>query len=157
VSKAIGEGRLVAAAVLSGNRNFEGRVNPDVKANYLASPPLVVAYALAGTTDIDLATEPLGSGADGRPVFLRDIWPSQQEVAALEATITGEMFAASYANVFRGQPRVERDFRSERGPVRVPDDSTYIQDPPFFRALTLKPEEPQDLRGAQILAVLGTR
>jgi aconitate hydratase len=155
VSKAIGEGRLVAAAVLSGNRNFEGRVNPDVKANYLASPPLVVAYALAGTSDIDLATEPLGAGADGRPVFLRDVWPSQQEVAALEATITGEMFAASYANAFEGNPEWNAIPVPKGDLFEFRDDSTYIQDPPFFQALTLKPEEPQDLRGARILAVLG--
>src|SRR4029077_8416091 len=91
-------------AVLSGNRNFEGRVNPDVKANYLASPPLVVAYALAGTTDIDLVKEPIGKGRDGKPVMLSEIWPTQKEVAAAEAQVSGEMFRTTYANVFDGNP-----------------------------------------------------
>ncbi len=101
VAKAVGEGKLVAAAVLSGNRNFEGRVHPLVKANYLASPPLVVAYALAGTVDIDLTTEPLGTGSDGRPVYLKDIWPSPAEIAAAVAeAVRPEMFRQRYANVF---------------------------------------------------------
>ncbi len=104
VSKAVNDGKLVAAAVLSGNRNFEGRVNPDVKANYLASPPLVVAYALAGTTDIDLAKDAIGTAVDGAKVRLADIWPSQKEVAELEAAIGAEMFQASYGNVFDGNP-----------------------------------------------------
>jgi aconitate hydratase len=155
VSAAVNEGRLVAAAVLSGNRNFEGRVNPDVKANYLASPPLVVAYALAGTTDLDLAREPLGTGADGRPVRLAEIWPSPAEVAALEGTISGEMFRRTYANVFDGNPTWNA--------VPVPggdlfgfkEDSTYIQDPPFFQALTTEPTPVEDVRAARILAVLG--
>jgi aconitate hydratase len=155
VSAAVNEGRLVAAAVLSGNRNFEGRVNPDVKANYLASPPLVVAYALAGTTDLDLAREPLGTGADGRPVRLAEIWPSPAEVAALEGTISGEMFRRTYANVFDGNPTWNA--------VPVPggdlfgfkEDSTYIQDPPFFQALTTEPAPVEDVRAARVLAVLG--
>src|SRR5690606_36220230 len=101
VAQAVREGDLVSAAVLSGNRNFEGRVHPMVKANFLASPPLVVAYAIAGTTDIDLSTEPLGAGANGQPVYLRDIWPSQQEVAdAIANAIDPEMFVRSYENVF---------------------------------------------------------
>ncbi len=155
VSKAIGEGNLVAAAVLSGNRNFEGRVNPDVKANYLASPPLVVAYALAGTTDLDLANEPLGKGSDGRPVLLADVWPTQAEVAELEAKIGAELFRASYANVFDGNPAWNA--------IRVPagdlfafrEDSTYIQEPPFFQGLTLEPPALVDILGAQVLALLG--
>ncbi len=155
VSKAIAEGSLVASAVLSGNRNFEGRVNPDVKANYLASPPLVVAYALAGTTDLDLATEPLGKGSDGRPVRLADIWPTQAEVAELEAKIGGDLFRASYANVFDGNPAWNA--------IRVPagdlfafrEDSTYIQEPSFFQGLTLEPPPLQDILGARVLALLG--
>jgi aconitate hydratase len=155
VSKAVGEGKLVAAAVLSGNRNFEGRVNPDVKANYLASPPLVVAYALAGTVDVDLTREPLGRDAGGRGVMLSEIWPSQKEISDLEATITGEMFARSYGNVFDGNPAWNAipvaagelfDFREE---------STYIQDPPFFKGLTPEPGSPADIRGARILVILG--
>ena len=155
VSKAIGEGKLVASAVLSGNRNFEGRVNPDVKANYLASPPLVVAYALAGTTDLDLTTQPLGTGSDGKPVLLADIWPTQKEVAELEAQITAEMFGKSYGDVFDGNPTwnavkvPEGDLFDFRG------ESTYVQDPPFFQGLTLEPKPVQDLVGAHVLAVLG--
>ena len=106
VSNAITEGNLVAAAVLSGNRNFEGRVHPIVKANYLASPPLVVAYALAGTVDIDLASEPIGTGKDGQPVMLKDLWPTQQEVSeAVANSIKPEMFAKPYGNVFDGNPQ----------------------------------------------------
>jgi aconitate hydratase len=155
VSKAVNEGRLVASAVLSGNRNFEGRVNPDVKANYLASPPLVVAYALAGTTDIDLLTEPLGTGSDGRPVMLKDIWPSQQEVAQAEAGVDAEMFARTYANVFDGNPEWNAIAGSEGEIYAFDDSSTYIQDPPFFQELTLQPAPLRDLRGAHVLAVLG--
>ncbi len=155
VSKAIADGALVAAAVLSGNRNFEGRINPDVKANYLASPPLVVAYALAGTTDVDLSSEPLGTGSDGKPVRLAEIWPTQAEIAELEATIGAEMFRASYANVFDGNPtwnaiRVpEGDLFAFRG------ESTYIQEPPFFQGLTLEPPPLRDIVDAHVLALLG--
>jgi len=155
VSKAVSEGKLVAAAVLSGNRNFEGRVNPDVKANYLASPALVVAYALAGTIDLDLATEPLGTAVDGAAVKLADLWPSQKEVAELEGAIGAGMFQASYGNVFDGNPVWNAipvaggdlfDFR---------EDSTYIQEPPFFLGLTREPSALTDIVGARILAVLG--
>jgi aconitate hydratase len=155
VSKAINDGKLVAAAVLSGNRNFEGRVNPDVKANYLASPPLVVAYALAGTTDIDLVNEPIGTAVDGATVKLADIWPSQKEVAELEAAIGAEMFQKTYGNVFDGNPDWNAipvaggdlfDFR---------EDSTYIQDPPFFQGLTKQPAPLTDIEKARVLAVLG--
>ena len=113
------EGNLVAAAVLSGNRNFEGRINPLVKANYLASPPLVVAYALAGTTDIDLATEPLGTDRDGRPVYLRDIWPTAAEVEPKPwpRAVQPEMFRTRYGNVFESQSAVERDCRDRRRTV----------------------------------------
>jgi aconitate hydratase len=155
VSKAVNEAGLVAAAVLSGNRNFEGRVNPDVKANYLASPPLVVAYALAGTTDVDLASEPLGRGRDGRPVALAEVWPTQHEIAELEAAITGEMFARSYADVFGGNATWNAIRVPEGDLFAFRDDSTYIQDPPFFRGLTPDPAPVRDIEGARILALLG--
>jgi aconitate hydratase A / 2-methylisocitrate dehydratase len=155
VHTAVNEGKLVASAVLSGNRNFEGRINPDVKANYLASPPLVVAYALAGTTDVDLATEPIGTDGQGRPVHLSDIWPTQQEVAALEATIGGEMFQKTYANVFDGNETWNAIAGVEGDLFAFREDSTYIQDPPFFQGLTRTPPPAADIRGARILAVLG--
>jgi aconitate hydratase A / 2-methylisocitrate dehydratase len=155
VSHAIQEGKLVASAVLSGNRNFEGRINPDVKANYLASPPLVVAYALAGNTDVDLSTEPLGTGRDGKPVFLSDIWPSQKEVAALEASIGEEMFRASYKDVFHGNPTWNAIAVPEGDRYQFRETSTYIQEPPFFTALTLEPPVLQDVEDARILALLG--
>jgi len=155
VHQAIAQGKLVAAAVLSGNRNFEGRINPDVKANYLASPPLVVAYALAGTTDIDLATEPLGKDRDGRPVYLRDVWPGQREVAELEATIRDEMFARTYANAFDGNPTWNAIRVPEGDLYAFAEDSTYIHDPPFFQNLTLEPPPLRDIEGARILALLG--
>ena len=136
VSKAIADGKLVAAAVLSGNRNFEGRVNPDVKANYLASPPLVVAYALAGTTDIDLTREPIGWDRDDQPVMLSEIWPSQQEIAELEATVSAEMFAKTYANVFDGNPVWNAIGGGAGDLYSFSGASTHIQDPPFFQGLT---------------------
>ncbi len=155
VSKAIADGALVAAAVLSGNRNFEGRVNPDVRANYLASPPLVVAYALAGTTAIDLGSEPIGTGKDGRPVRLAEIWPTRAELAELEAKIGAEMFRASYGNVFDGNPTWNAIAVPEGDLFRFRADSTYIQEPPFFQDLTLEPVPPGDVVGARVLAVLG--
>ena len=155
VHQAIAEGKLVAAAVLSGNRNFEGRINPDVKANYLASPPLVVAYALAGTTDVDLATEPLGRDRTGQPVYLRDVWPGQREVAELEASIRDEMFARTYANVFDGNPTWNAIRVPEGDLYAFSEESTYIHDPPFFQSLTLEPAALRDVEGARILAVLG--
>jgi aconitate hydratase len=155
VHHAVADSKLVAAAVLSGNRNFEGRINPDVKANYLASPPLVVAYALAGTTDVDLVTEPLGRDRSGQPVFLRDVWPSQKEVAALEASISEEMFARTYANVFDGNPTWNAIRVPEGDLYDFSEDSTYIQDPPFFQDLTLDVPPLRDIHGARILALLG--
>jgi aconitate hydratase len=155
VSKAIADGKLVASAVLSGNRNFEGRVNPDVKANYLASPPLVVAYALAGTTDIDLANEPIGTAVDGAAVKLADIWPSQKEVAELEAAIGAEMFQASYGNVFDGNPDWNAIPVAGGDLFGFQDESTYIQEPPFFQGLTKQPAPLTDIVGARVLAVLG--
>jgi aconitate hydratase len=155
VSAAIDAGKLVASAVLSGNRNFEGRVNPDVKANYLASPPLVVAHALAGTTDIDLTKEPLGHDAAGKPVMLSEIWPSQREVAEAEAKITAEMFRTTYANTFEGNPAWNAIPVPEGDLFDFKEASTYIQDPPFFHGLTPEPAPLQDIRGARVLAVLG--
>ena len=155
VSRAVNEGKLVAAAVLSGNRNFEGRINPDVKANYLASPPLVVAYALAGTTDIDLGKEPLGTGSDGRAVMLAEVWPTQKEVADLEASIGGEMFRRSYGNVFDGNPTWNVIPVAAGDLFDFKEESTYIQDPPFFQDLTLQPKPLSDIRGARVLALLG--
>ncbi len=155
VARAVNEGKLVAAAVLSGNRNFEGRIHPLVKANYLASPPLVVAYALAGTVDVDLTKDPLGTDSRGTPVMLSDIWPSQKEVADLEATIGPEMFAASYGNVFDGNP-IWNAIRAVEGDLyRWQEESTYIHEPPFFQGLTLEPSPLSDIRGARILAILG--
>ena len=155
VHEAVSSGKLVAAAVLSGNRNFEGRINPDVKANYLASPPLVVAYALAGTADVDLATEPLGHDREGRPVRLADVWPSQAEVAALEASISEEMFARTYANVFDGNPTWNAIRVPEGDLYAFSEESTYIHDPPFFQNLTLEVPPLHDVEGARILALLG--
>jgi aconitate hydratase len=155
VAGAIAEGQLVASAVLSGNRNFEGRVSPHVKANYLASPPLVVAYALAGTTDVDLVTDPIGTAEDGTPVTLAEIWPSQAEIAELEATIDAEMFARSYANVFDGNPTWNAIPVAEGDLFEFREESTYIQEPPFFLGLTLEPPSLSDITAARVLAVLG--
>jgi len=156
IARAVEEGDLVVASVLSGNRNFEGRVNPHVRANYLASPPLVVAYALAGTVDLDLATEPLGTGSDGRPVFLRDVWPSQAEIDALIASAVGrDQFLDQYADVFRGPaPWREIDVPSG-GLFRFDAASTYVQEPPFFVGLAREPAPIQPIRGARCLALLG--
>jgi aconitate hydratase len=155
VAKAVTDGGIVAAAVLSGNRNFEGRVNPYVKANYLASPPLVVAFALAGTTDVDLATEPIAMGRDGAPVRLADVWPTQKEVADLEGAIGAEMFQRSYANVFDGNPEWNKIAVSGGDLFAFREESTYIQEPPFFLGLALEPPPVADIRGARILALLG--
>jgi aconitate hydratase len=156
VSKAITEGRLVASAVLSGNRNFEGRINAFVKANYLASPPLVVAYALAGTVNIDLATEPLGLGRDRKPVYLKDIWPSHAEVAAaVSQAIQPEMFQERYGNVFESNAMWNRIdvAESELFPWNL--DSTYVQEPPFLIDLSGEPSPIQPIRNARVLAALG--
>ncbi len=156
VAEAVRREKLTVAAVLSGNRNFEGRINPLVKANYLASPPLVVAYAIAGRVDIDLQNEPLGTGSDGRPVFLRDIWPSAEEVqAAARAFIRAEMFQREYAEVFAGDQRWQ-SLPTPRGELYDWDPaSTYIKRPPFFDALPDPQRAPEDLHGLRVLAVLG--
>ena len=156
VAKAVTEGNLVAAAVLSGNRNFEGRINPLTKAHYLASPPLVVAYALAGSVDIDLSTEPLGTGKDGQPVFLRDLWPSQEEISSTMGTsIEPDMFIRSYGNVFDGNPAWNAIPVAGSELYEWNPESTYIQNPPFFEALTSAPQPLTDISGARVLAVLG--
>jgi aconitate hydratase len=153
VSKAVNDGKLVASAVLSGNRNFEGRVNPDVKANYLASPPLVVAYALAGTTDIDFATEPIGKDKSGAPVMLKDIWPTMKEVADAEASVTGELFSKSYADVFGGNPDWNAIKVAEGALFDFKDASTYIQEPPFFQGLSMEPAPVKGIENARVLAI----
>ncbi|HEV2104869.1 MAG TPA: aconitate hydratase AcnA [Candidatus Eisenbacteria bacterium] len=156
VAKAVEDGRLVAAAVLSGNRNFEGRVNPLTRANYLASPPLVVAYALAGTVDIDFEREPLGTGKDGRPVFLRELWPSQQEIAdAIAASLDPSMFTRSYGNVFDGNPKWNAIPVAGGELYRWDAESTYIHEPPFFHGLVLEPPPVADVQGARVLVMLG--
>ncbi|MCC6612213.1 MAG: aconitate hydratase AcnA [Anaerolineae bacterium] len=156
VAQAVQEGDLVAAAVLSGNRNFEGRINPFVKANYLASPPLVVAYALAGTVDIDLVNEPLGTDRDGNPVYLRDIWPSQAEVQqVVNSVITPDMFHKQYGNVYDGN-ETWNAISAGGGEVYSWDgSSTYIQEPPFFFDLTPEPAPIESIQGARVLALLG--
>ena len=156
ISAAINEGDLVAAAVLSGNRNFEGRISPDVRANYLASPPLVVAYALAGDMNIDLTTEPLGIGSNGKPVFLKDIWPTNQEIAELvERTVTREAFLKKYADVFKGDEKWQAVETTDRETYDWPASSTYIQNPPYFRGMSRDPGVIRNIEGARILALLG--
>lgn len=133
VSAAIAKDDLVVTSVLSGNRNFEGRVHPEVKMNYLASPPLVVAYAIAGTTDIDLTTEPLGTGGDGQPVYLRDIWPSNKEIGdTIAATVGPEMFKQNYADVFKGDTRWNTIASPDGALYEWDAASTYIKNPPYF-------------------------
>jgi len=156
IARAVTEADLVAAAVLSGNRNFEGRINPLVKANYLASPPLVVAYALAGTVDIDLASQPLGTGADGRPVYLKDLWPSPEEVRqTMERAVQPELFAARYAEVFTANEAWNRIEVAEGDLYPWNEASTYIQEPPFLAEMTVEPAGIQPIRGARVLALLG--
>ncbi|ACU70707.1 aconitate hydratase 1 [Catenulispora acidiphila DSM 44928] len=156
VSKAVNEADLAVVSVLSGNRNFEGRINPDVKMNYLASPPLVVAYAIAGTMDFDFENEPLGFDADEKPVFLQDIWPSTQEIqSVIEQAITAEMFAKDYADVFHGDERW-RSLPTPTGNVFEWDaDSTYVRKPPYFEGMAAEPSPVADIHGARVLAKLG--
>jgi aconitate hydratase len=156
VSAAVAENDLAVVSVLSGNRNFEGRINPDVKMNYLASPPLVVAYALAGSMDIDLTTEPLGTGADGRPVYLSDIWPSPAEIEeVVRASVAPEMFSRDYADVFAGDERWQ-ELDVPPGEVFAWDDaSTYVRRPPYFDGMPAEPAPVTDVHGARVLAMLG--
>jgi aconitate hydratase len=156
VAKAVTSGDLVAAAVISGNRNFEGRVHPLVKANYLASPPLVVAYALAGTVDIDLVNEPLGTDKNNQPVYLKDLWPSQQEVSeAIGANVKAEMFKSKYADVFSGSDMWKAVQVKEGDLFEWSDDSTYIHHPPYFQTLTLDVPSIQPIKGARVLGLFG--
>ena len=158
VSQTINDKGLIAAGVLSGNRNFEGRVSPDVQANYLASPPLVVAYALAGTVRKDLTTEPIGDDADGNPVFLKDIWPTSQEIQEfIAANVTRELFEEKYADVFKGDENWQN--------VKVPDGqtyawddaSTYVQNPPYFAGMGKQPGGISDIKGARVLGLFGDK
>ncbi len=156
VAKAVTEGDLVAAAVLSGNRNFEGRVNPLVKANWLASPPLVVAYALAGTTDIDLVTAPIGTGRDGQPVYLCDIWPTREEVQrTVAASVLPDQFRRRYDNVWQSNERWNAVPTTAGELYDWDAKSTYIQEPPFLAEIAREPNPPTSVRGARVLLALG--
>ena len=156
VAKAVTEGNLVASAVLSGNRNFEGRVNPLVKANYLASPPLVVAYALAGTTDIDLTSDPLGTGNDGQAIYLKDIWPSAEEVSAIVSEVVrAEMFEKQYTDVFSSNARWNAIKVTDASLFAWDGESTYVQEPPFLMDLAADPAPIEPIQGARVLAALG--
>ena len=156
ISAAIAEGDLVAVSVLSGNRNFEGRISPDVRANYLASPPLVVAYALAGDMDVDLTRDPIAANPEGREVYLKDIWPSSEEIAELvESTVTRDAFVKKYSDVFAG----DKDWQAVDTPDSLtydwPSTSTYVQNPPYFQGLEHDPPGIADIEDARVLAVLG--
>ena len=156
LSAAIAEGDLVATSVLSGNRNFEGRISPDVRANYLASPPLVVAYALAGTLDINLATDVIGQDKDGNDVYLKDIWPTTQEVAELvEQTVTREAFLDKYADVFKGDDKWQAVQTTDALTYDWPSTSTYVQNPPYFQGITMDTKAIENIDGAKVLALLG--
>jgi aconitate hydratase len=156
VSKAVTDSQIVAAAVLSGNRNFEGRIHPQVRANYLASPPLVVAYALAGTVDIDLVNEPLGRDQSGNPVYLRDLWPSQDEIArVMDRCVQPEMFRATYRNVWDGNSKWNSIPVSGGALYPWQPESTYIQEPPFFTQFSTEPPPIRDIHGARVLVLLG--
>jgi aconitate hydratase len=156
ISAAVADADLAVVSVLSGNRNFEGRINPDVKMNYLASPPLVVAYALAGTMDIDLTSEPLGTGANGQPVYLADLWPSPAEISSvIQNAVAAEMFTRDYADVFAGDDRW-RALPVPPGDTFAWDpESTYVRRPPYFDGMPAQPEPVTDIHGARVLALLG--
>jgi aconitate hydratase len=155
ISEAVNEHDLAVVSVLSGNRNFEGRINADVKMNYLASPPLCVAYALAGTMDIDIVNDPLGEDRDGEPVHLRDVWPSEQEIAAtVQEAVRSDMFRKSYGEVYAGDERWH-SLRVPTGEGFAWPESTYVRRPPYFDGMPTEPEPIEDIRGARVLAVLG--
>ena len=155
ISKGIAEGDLAVASVLSGNRNFEGRVHPEVKMNYLASPPLVVAYALAGTLNIDLTKDPIANGSDGQPVYLKDIWPTNKEVSdAIAGAINPQMFKDSYADVFKGDSRWNA-IASPDGQTYAWDDSTYIKNPPYFDGMSAEAGTIEDIHGARAMGIFG--
>ena len=156
ISKAINDNDLVAVSVLSGNRNFEGRVSPDCRANYLASPPLVVAYALKGTVRADMVKEPIGTGSNGEPVYLKDIWPSNEEIRSLvDAHVHSEMFRRRYADVYRGDERWQKIEIKGGETYGWPSGSTYIQNPPYFTGMTMQAAAPTDIHHARPLAIFG--
>jgi aconitate hydratase len=157
IADAVEDNKLVVSSVLSGNRNFEGRVHPNVRANYLASPPLVVAYALAGSMTLDITTQPLGQGRDGAPVYLRDIWPANAEISrVVEGNVTRKMFQTRYADVFKGPKQWQAiPVTGGKDTYRWNDGSTYVKNPPYFQGITMDPAPTGDILGARILAVLG--
>src|SRR5208282_1130931 len=167
IAKVIAEKDLVVSAVLSGNRNFEGRIHPQVKAAYLASPPLVVAYALAGRMDMDLVTEPIGSSSDGRPVYLKDIWPSAWEIQdIIDKNLSRQVFSKQYANVYEGDDQWKSLAVAAGELYRWEPESTYVKHPPYFEKLSAPSPQPSpsgrgqgegliDVKGARVLAVLG--
>jgi aconitate hydratase len=156
ISKSIQDGDLVAAAVLSGNRNFEGRVNPDVRANYLASPPLVVAYALAGSMQIDLTTQPIGVGKDKKPVYLKDIWPTNAEIAQIQRkAVTPKMFDARYGDVFKGDKHWQSIKVTGGQTYAWDENSTYVANPPYFVDMSMTPAPIHDIVEARVLGVFG--
>jgi aconitate hydratase len=156
ISKAINDGDLVATSVLSGNRNFEGRISPDVRANYLASPPLVVAYALAGDMNMDLTREPIGQDKDGNDVYLKDIWPTQAEISHLvHQTVTREAFQSKYAEVFEGDDKWQGVETTDSQTYDWPPASTYVQNPPYFKDMSKEPGKISDIENARVMAILG--
>jgi len=156
ISKAIEDEDLVVAAVLSGNRNFEGRIHPEVRANYLASPPLVVAYALSGRMDVDLTTEPLGKGTDGNPVHLRDLWPTRMEIdAVIRDAVQSETFKKTYSDVYTGDETWRHLPVPEGDRYAWEPESTYVKRPPYFDAMPATPAPVQDIHGARVLALFG--
>jgi aconitate hydratase len=156
ISKAVNDNDLAVVSVLSGNRNFEGRIQPDVKMNYLASPPLVVAYAIAGTMDIDLTTEPLGTGSDGKPVYLHDVWPSPQEVQeTINAAVSADMFRKGYVDVFAGDERWTSLPTPTGNTFEWDASSTYVRKPPYFEGMARTPAPVSDITDARVLAKLG--
>ncbi|WP_449257265.1 aconitate hydratase AcnA [Bosea sp. (in: a-proteobacteria)] len=158
ISKTINEKGLIAGAVISGNRNFEGRVSPDVQANYLASPPLVVAYALAGSVQMDLTTQPLGQGSDGKDVYLKDIWPSNKEIQSfIQQNVTRAMFEEKYADVFKGDAHWQAVDAPRSETYAWDDSSTYVQNPPYFQGMHKTPDAIGDIKGARILGLFGDK
>ena len=158
ISKAINDNGIVASAVISGNRNFEGRVSPDVQAAYLASPPLVVAYALAGSTQVDLITQPLGHDKKGKPVYLKDVWPSNKEIETfINKNVKSSMFKKRYADVFKGDKNWRAVSTSKGETYAWDNQSTYVQNPPYFRGMTMQPKQVTDISGARILGLFGDK
>jgi aconitate hydratase len=156
ISAVVNDNDLTVVSVLSGNRNFEGRINPDVKMNYLASPPLVIAYALAGTMDFDFAEQPLGTGSDGEPVYLQDIWPSAADVqSVIDGTINEGMFRKGYSDVFAGDERWRSLPTPEGSTFEWDPESTYVRKPPYFDGMEMEPAPVEDIAGARVLALLG--